>query len=342
MTRIMGDMSAAVVSMMCALGDRLGFFKNLAMQGPATSAELAARTRTNERYVREWLSALSSAGYLEYDPTSKHFTLPPEHAIALAGEGSPMFMGGAYQQLPALLERLDQVEHAFRHGGGVPQDAYSENLWEGMERISAGWFDHLLVQQWIPAIPDIQAKLERGAYVVDVGCGSGLALIRLAQAFPNSRFVGYDGYGPVISHANSNAAAAGVVDRVRFEQRDVVETLPEQYDLITTFDVLHDVVNPHALLQTIRRALKPEGTYLLLEMNCSDKLEENVGPVAAILYSTSVLYCTPTSLANGGEGLGTMGLPESKVREFCAQAGFSSVSRVPTYNPFNILYEVKP
>jgi 2-polyprenyl-3-methyl-5-hydroxy-6-metoxy-1,4-benzoquinol methylase len=341
MGRIMDDMSGTVVSMMCALGDRLGLFKDLAGEGPTTATELATRTGTNERYVREWLSVLSSAGYLEYDPTSKRFTLPPEHAMPLAGEGSPTFMGGAYQQLPALLGQFARIEHAFRKGGGVPQDAYDENLYEGMERISAVWFDHLLVQQWIPTVPHLQARLEHGARVADIGCGSGLALIRLAQAFPNSRFVGYDGYALAITRAHANAAAAGVVDRVRFEQLHVIDALPEQYDLVTTFDMLHDAANPHMLLHAIRRALKPGGIYLLLEANCSDKLEENVGTVAAILYSTSLLYCMPISLANGGEGLGTMGLPETKVQALCKEAGFSSVNRLPVYNPFNVLYEVK-
>lgn len=342
MNMIMGHMSGAVASFMCSLGDRLNLFKVLAAAGPATSAELAERANISERYAREWLSTLASAGYLEYDPLSRRFTLPPEHALVLAAEGAPMFMGGAYQQLPALLGPLDQVARAFRDGGGVSQELYDQNLWAGMERISAGWFDNLLVQQWIAALPDVQARLTSGGRVADIGCGGGRALITLAKAFPNSRFVGYDMFQPAIERATQNAAAAGVADRVRFENRDAIAGLTDQYDLITTFDVVHDLVDPLRVLQAIRQALAPGGTYLLLEMNGSDNLEENAGPIGTILYGTSVMYCTPTSLANGGDGLGTLGLPEPKVRQLCADAGFSSVQRVPVQNPFNILYEVKP
>ena len=342
LNKVMGDMSGAIVSAMCILGDRLNLFKCLAANGPTTSAELAVRAGINERYAREWLSVLASAGYLEYDPATQHFTLPPEHALIIAQEGGPMFMGGGYQQLAGLLEPLDQLTQAFLQGGGVPQEAYGENLWAGMERMSATWFENLLVQQWIPAVPDVQAKLESGACVADIGCGGGRALIKLAQAFPNSRFVGYDTFAGAIARARGNAEIAGLAERVRFEQRDVVDGLPEQYDLIVTFDSVHDFINPYAGLQAIRRALLPGGTYLLLEMNCSDKLEESAGLVGTILYGTSVLYNLPVSLAYGGNGLGTMSFPESKVQELCTEAGFSSVHRLPIENPFNILYQVKP
>jgi SAM-dependent methyltransferase len=340
-TQVMADLSGAVVSLMCVLGDRLDLFKNLAAHGPATSAELADRAGADKRYTHDWLGALASAGYLEYEPESRRFTLPPEHALALAVEGNPMFMGGAYQQIAGLLEALDLLTVAFRNGEGLAQEAYSENVWEGMERISAGWFDHLLVQQWIPMVPEVQAKLEDGAHVADIGCGSGRALIKLAQAFPNSSFVGYDTFEPVLARANATAEAASVTDQVRFEKRDVLEGLPEQYDLITTFDVVHDFVDPVTGLEVIRRSLLPGGTYLLLEINCSDKLEENAGPVGTILYGTSVLYSKPVSLANGGKGQGTLSLPEYKVQELCAKTGFRQVRKL-TDTPFNILYEVKP
>jgi SAM-dependent methyltransferase len=342
MGRLMSDMSGAVVSLMCALGDRLGLFKDLAAQGPATSEELAARTGTHERYVREWLSALASAGYLEYDPESTRFTLPIEHAPALAGEGGMMFMGGEFQQLPALARRVGDVADAFRSGAGVSQDAYDEDLWEGMERISAGWFENLLVQEWIAAVPALRERLAAGARVADVGSGSGRALLKLAEAFPASRFVGYDTFPRAVERATANAAAAGVSDRVRFEERDVHDGLPEGHDLITAFDVIHDAADPLRALTAIRRALAPDGSLLLLEINSSHRLEENAGPIGAILYGTSVMFCTPTSLAEGGPGLGTMGLPEVRVRELCARAGFSQVRRLPVDNPFNVLYHVTP
>jgi 2-polyprenyl-3-methyl-5-hydroxy-6-metoxy-1,4-benzoquinol methylase len=190
-------------------------------------------------------------------------------------------------------------------------------------------------------VPDVQATLVRGCRVADVGCGRGRALIKLAQAFPESRFVGYDVYGPNVDRATANARAAGVSDRVLFRQADVAQGLDGRYDLITTFDVIHDAVDPRGILRSIRRALEPGGAYLCLDINCSDRLEENAGPLGALFQGCSVLYCLTTSLAHGGEGLGTVGLPESKLRELAEQTGFSRVRRVPLENPFNNLYDVR-
>jgi len=244
--------------------------------------------------------------------------------------------------LTGMVGPLNQSLESFRQGGGVPQSAYDSNMWEGMTRFTAGWSANLLVQQWIPAAPDVETKLKRGAQVADIGCGHGRALIKLAQAFPNSRYVGYDVYEPMIAGARAYAEEAGVGDRVSFKPLDASAGLPEQYDVITTFDVVHDSADPIGLLRAIRRALRPDGRYLLLEINCSDKLEENSGPLGALFHGFSILYCMTTSLARGGAGLGTLGVPESKARELCAEAGFSSVRRLPLENPFNILYEVKP
>ncbi|MFQ5933834.1 MAG: methyltransferase [Dehalococcoidia bacterium] len=342
MHQVVGNLSGTVVTTMSVIGDRLGLFKDLNSNGPATSAELAARAGINERYAREWLGAMASAGYLEYEPASRHFTLPPEQAQAFAQEGGPVFVGGMHQMLPAFWGQLERVAQAFRQGGGVSQSAYDQNMWEGLERFTGTWFENLLVQQWIPAVPEVQAKLERGVLVADVGSGNGRALIKLAQAFPNSRYVGYDIYEPATEKAAAKAQAAGVADRLSFKCLDVVEGIPEQYDLITTFDVIHDMANPRGALKAIRQALKPDGSYLLLDINCSDKLEDNAGPLGAMFYGVSILYCMTTSLAGGGEGLGTMGLPPSKVEELCAEAGFGSVRQLPLENPFNILYEIKP
>jgi 2-polyprenyl-3-methyl-5-hydroxy-6-metoxy-1,4-benzoquinol methylase len=340
--KVLGDTSAALTTTLAVLGDRLGLFKDLAAHGPATSSELATRTGINERYAREWLGGMASAGYLEYDPASSQFTLPPEHTPAVAQEGSPVFFGGVYQMMTGMNGVLDQLTTAFRAGGGVPQSAYADDMWDGLERFTNGWFENLLIQQWIPAMPEVQAKLERGAQVADVGCGRGRALIKLAQAFPQARYIGYDIFGPTIERATANARAAGVGDRVRFEQRDVSTGLPEQYDVITTFDVVHDAVDPVGLLRTIRQGLQADGVYVCLDINCSDKLQENQGPLGAMFHGFSVLYCMTTSLAGGGMGLGTLGFHEPKVRELCAEAGFSNVRRVPLENPFNNLYEIKP
>jgi 2-polyprenyl-3-methyl-5-hydroxy-6-metoxy-1,4-benzoquinol methylase len=340
--KVLGDTSGTIVTVMAAIGDQLGLFKDLAAHGPATSVELADRVGINERYAREWLGCMASAGYLEYDPASGRFILPPEHAPALAQEPGPFFFGGVYQMAIEMLRPYDRLVQAFREGGGVPQSAYSESMYDGMSRFTTGWFENHLIQEWIPAMPDVQAKLERGALVADVGCGRGLAMIKVARAFPNARCVGYDVYGPNVEQATAHAQSAGVADRVRFEQRDVSDGLPEQYDVIATFDVVHDAVDPRGLLRSIRQALRPDGIYVNLDINCSDKLEENAGPLGAMFYGISILYCMTTSLANGGEGLGALGQSEPKVRELCAEAGFSTVRRVPLEDPFNSLYEIRP
>jgi 2-polyprenyl-3-methyl-5-hydroxy-6-metoxy-1,4-benzoquinol methylase len=312
----------------------------LAAHGPASSAELAKAASINERYAREWLGGMASAGYVQHDPATRRFTLPPEHVPVLAEEAGPMYFGGAHQMLLGTFGVLDQLTTAFRQGGGVAQPEYSEDWWAGMERFTGGWFENLLLPQWIPAMPRVREALERGVDVADVGCNRGRALIKLARAFPRSRFVGYDVFEPAIRLATERAAEAGLADRIRFEQRDVSKELPEQFDVITTFDVIHDAVDPLGLLRTIRQALRPGGTYVCLDINCSDKLEENAGPLGALFHGFSVLYCMTTSLSRGGAGLGTMGLPESKLKELANEAGFADVRRVPLENPFNNLYEV--
>ncbi len=339
--KVLNDTSAAMVTTLATLGDRLGLFKDLAANGAATSVEFAARTGLNERYAREWLGGMASAGYIAYDPTSGRFTLPPEHVPALAEENGEAFFGGVYQMIPAMAANLDQLVTHFRTGGGLLQSVYHSDMWDGLERFTGGWYEHQLLPKWLPLMPDVQAKLESGASVADIGCGRGRALIKLAQAFPNSRYIGYDNFGPTIELATAKAQAAGVADRVRFQQLDAAKGIPEQFDVITTFEVVHDAVDPLGLLTAIRQALNPGGIYVCLDVNCSDKLEENHGPLGAMFHGFSVLYCMTTSLAHGGAGLGTVGFHERKVRELCAEAGFSSVRRVPIENPFTSLYEVK-
>jgi SAM-dependent methyltransferase len=190
-------------------------------------------------------------------------------------------------------------------------------------------------------MPDVEIKLKQGVDVADVGCGRGRALIKMAQAFPRSRYTGYDAFGPTVDQATERARKAGVADRVRFEQLDAVKGLPQLFDIISTFDVVHDAVDPLGLLKAIRRALKPDGIYVCLDTNCSEKLEGNAGPLGAILHGVSMLYCMTTSLSNGGVGLGTLGFHERKVSELSAEAGFSSVRKLPLDNPFNNLYEIK-
>lgn len=339
--KVLGDTSAWFVTTMAAMGDRLGLFKDLAIHGPATAGELAARADINARYAREWLGCMASAGYLEYDPATERFTLPPEHVPALAQESGPVFFGGIHQMVGVMPSVFERLADAFRNGGGVPQSAYPPQFWEGMSRFTAGWFENLLLQEWIPAMPDVERRLRNGASVADVGCGRGRAVIKLATAFPQSGFVGFDAFAPAVQAASEEARREGAGDRVRFEQRDGSRGLPDQYDVIFTFDVVHDAVDPLALLRAIRDALRPDGIYVCLDINCSHRLEENAGPLGALFHGISLLYCMTTSLANGGAGLGTLGFHEQKARDLAAEAGFSAVRRLPLENPFNTIYEIR-
>jgi len=327
------DVSGMMSTVMAHVGDRLGLFTTLAV-GPATSAELAARADVSERYVREWLGGMAAAGYITYDAVSDTYSLSPEQTRVLAEEGGPFFMGGVYQTTPALMGPLELLLDAFRKGGGVPQSAYSSDLWEGMERSSAVWSNHLLARTIQAEMPHVQTMLDAGARVADIGCGHGSALIALARAFPAAHYVGYDQFAPEVARATENAKVAGVSDRVRFAQADVAHGLPEQYDIITSFDVVHDSAHPLELLKAIHAALRPDGIYVCFEPGTREKLEDRVGHRATFLYGSSLFYCMTTSLSQGGEGLGAQGLPESKVRALCAEAGFSAVRRVTLKDAF--------
>ncbi|WP_328988985.1 methyltransferase domain-containing protein [Kribbella sp. NBC_01245] len=338
--RVVADTAAAAAVVMAALGDRLGLFKSLAGDGSATSAALARRTGLDERYVREWLSGMYAAGYLTYEPAAMTFAIPDAHIPTLAAEPGPAFFGGVHQELLGAIQRYDQILTSFRSGGGVHHDHLHPDVGLGTARFTAAWHEHLLVPEWLPLVPETRALLDHGADVADVGCGAGLACISLARNFPASRFVGYDVSQAAVDAARLNAKEAGVEDRVSFEVLDASQGLPRMFDVITTFDVVHDAVAPRALLRSIRDALREGGRYLCLDINCSAETTENVGPIATLLYGFSLLYCMTTSLAEGGEGLGTLGLPESVLRELAAEAGFSGVRRAEMDNPFNSLYEV--
>ena len=341
MGQALGDAAGLFAGVLAMVGDRLGLFRALAEGGPATAEELAERAGVHERYALEWLRGLYSATYLELDDDGR-FVLPPEHAQVLAAEDGPFFLGGAYEAMYGYLQPIDRLIGAFRSGGGVPQAAYPHEAYQGMARFSSPMYAHLLVQDWVPRVAGLREKLERGARWADVGCGGGRALIRLAEAFPRSTFVGYDQFGRQLDMARESAAAAGVGDRVRFEVLDGAQGLPERYDVISTFDVVHDSIDPEGLVRAIRGALTDDGVYFVMEINSADDPAENVGPLATIKYGCSLLYCMPTSLAHDGHGLGTCGLPEGRMRELCARAGFGAVERLAIDDPFSAVYAARP
>lgn len=342
LSRVTADVAGAMASVMCALGGRLGLWRELAAGGPATSDELAVRSGLDERYVREWLLCMASAGYLEVDRTTRQFNLPSGLAMVLAVEGSPFNLAAGFELIAPLVAATPVVAEAFQRSSGVSQREYDQALYAAMEAMSATWLDAMLVSQWVPAVAGLAQRLGEGARVADVGCGGGHALVLLAQAFPQSRFVGYDMFADNLSRARAAAAAAGVSEIVRFEQQDAAVGLRGPFDLVTAFDVLHDAPDVVGLLRSIRRSLSLDGVLLVLEGRSSADPFDNKGPAATILYATSVLYCIPTSLSGGGDGLGTLGLPAERIRDLCGESGFRALRTVPTMGPFNALYELRP
>ncbi len=332
----MMDIKGGFMMLMTHIGDRLGLFETLA-QRPMTSEGLAAALKLQERYVHEWLSAMVCGGYLEYDPEAATFRLPPEHAPVLSDPHSPVFFGGMYQQMLGLWDVVPELKEKFRSGGGMDLDAYGHDWWEGMERVTAAWFENFLVQEWIPQA-GLQSRLENGAHVADIGCGKGHALIRLAQAFPALTAVGYDLSETNLEGARRLAEEAGVDDRVDFRKRDVHTGLPKVYDVILTCDAAHDLQDPQRAFEVIHDALRDGGSYLIVEYRVGDRLEDNLGPIGAVFFSLSVSYCMTTSLAMHGQGLGTCGLPEARIRAMAERAGFADVAVLPFEHPFNKVY----
>jgi SAM-dependent methyltransferase len=334
------DTAGYVNTVLASIGDRLGLFKALASSGPVSSDELARRAGVSERYTREWLSAMAAGGYVAYTQADERFSLPPAHAPALAEEAGPTFFGGVHQLFVGMSSPLPQIIDGFRTGKGVPRDAYSEDIWIGATRQSDGWYRNQLEQEWLPALPDVRAKLEAGARVADIGCGRGRLLLTLAKSYSASHFVGYDSWKPQTDAATRAAREEGLDDRVRFESRDASKGLSEEFDIVFAVDSLHDAADPAGIVRVVRDALRPGGRFVVLEMKTSARLEENIGPLGVLFYGASVLHCMSLSLGQGGVGLGTAGVTEGKLEELAFAAGFTNIRSVPIQNLFNTLYEL--
>jgi SAM-dependent methyltransferase len=336
------DVAGAHTVFMGAIGDRLGLFRDLAENGPATSDELAARTHLAERYVREWALGMTAAGYLERDPLTGTFSMPAHHVPVLVEEAGLAFAGNAFFDYSTIFgEGFAALLGAFRTGEGLSQDAFPEAQ-ESIDRFTAPWFVHSLVPRWLPLLPDVEAALRAGGTLCDVGCGQGHALVRLAEAFPEASFVGYDVFAPAVEAARRRAADAGVADRVRFEVADATQGVPGRFDVVTVFDVLHDSRDPRAILRSIHDALAPGGTFIAVDIAVPDDVAENVGPGATLVYGLSLKYCLPVSLHDGGAGLGTAGLPQALLTELATAAGFTGVRRMDIDDPLNTLYVLTP
>jgi len=340
MGRFVGDLGAVMHAATVVVGDQLGLYKKLA-EKPATAEDLARRTETDPRYLREWLSAQAASGYVQYDAAHDSFSLSEEQAFALAIEGSPAFIPGAFQIAVAQFKAIPKMIQAFRTGLGLGWHEHDTALFHGTERFFRPGYAVNLVAGWIPALDGMEARLEAGAKVADVGCGHGASTIIMAQAFPKSTFVGFDYHEPSIAHARESARKAGVADRVSFEVASAKSYPGTDYDLVTVFDCLHDMGDPVGASAHVRKSLAKDGSWMIVEPFANDKLEDNLNPVGRIFYSASTFICTPASRSQEvGRCLGAQA-GEKRLQGVVTEGGFSKFRRAAE-TPFNLVFEAKP
>jgi len=338
--RMFGDVGAAMGAALVLLGDKFGFYKTLAAGGPLTPAELASKTGTVERYVREWASAQAAAGYINYDAAAGRFSISPEQALVLADENGPAFFPAMYEIAAAAVRDEPKVANAFRNGGGVGWHEHDPCLFRGTERFFRPGYAMHLVSEWIPALDGVKQKLERGARVADVGCGHGASVILMAKAFPKSKFFGFDYHQPSIDRAREAAREAGVADRATFE-RATAKDYPGTFDLVAFFDCLHDMGDPVGAAAHVKSSLAKDGTWMVVEPFSNDRLEDNLNPIGRVFYAASTMICVPGSLSQEvGLGLGTQA-GETRLTEVLKAGGFSRVRRA-TATPFNLVLEARP
>jgi 2-polyprenyl-3-methyl-5-hydroxy-6-metoxy-1,4-benzoquinol methylase len=341
MERFVGELGACATAPMVLIGDKLGLYKAMADSEPVTPAELAERTGTNERYIREWLCQQAASEYLEYDPSDATFRLAPEQALALAVDDSPAFIPGAFQLLSAMIKDEPAITERFRSGDGFGWHEHHHDLFEGTERFFRPGYNAHLVAEWLPALEGVEDRLRAGIRVADIGCGHGVSTILMAQAYPESTFVGSDYHEGSIEAAQRAAERAHVSDRVTFEIAGAKEFGGGPFDLVCVFDALHDMGDPVGAAQHVRAQLADDGTWLVVEPMAFDSVEENLNPVGRVFYAGSTMLCTPASLSQEvGLALGAQA-GQQRLTEVLNEGGFAHVRRA-AQTPFNLVLEVRP
>jgi len=338
MERAVGDMGAAMHAALIVIGDKLGLYKAMAGAGWMTSGELAEKTRTAERYVREWLNANAASGYVQYDAATKRYELPVEQAFALTSLDLP----GAFHVISACFKDEPKITQAFRTGEGVGWHEHDANLFFGTERFFRPNYENNLLSAWLPALDGVVEKLKGGGAVADVGCGHGASTLLMARAFPKTKVYGFDYHSGSIEHARHLAGRDGLQDQITFEVASS-KSYPANggYDLVTFFDCLHDMGDPKGAAQHVLSTLKPDGTWMIVEPYANDRAEENHNPVGRIFYSASTMICTPASLAQEvGAALGAQA-GEERIRQVVTAAGFKRFRRA-AQTPFNLVFESRP
>ncbi len=339
--RAVDEVGATLNAALVVMGDKLGLYRALAGTGGLSTAELATRTGTSERYVREWCNAQAAGGFLNYDPDSGRYSLAPEQTVALTDQSSPAYVPGLFQiAIGSVLDSPKIVERA-RSGEGLGWHEHVHDVHEGCERFFRPGYNAHLIAEWLPALDGVVEKLERGGLVADAGCGHGASTILMAQAFPNATFTGSDYHDGSIETARKRAQEAGVADRVHFQVAPAAAYGGDSYDLVTMFDCLHDMGDPVGAARHVHSTLKPEGTWMIVEPNAGDRVEDNLNPVGRAFYAFSTLLCTPASLSQEvGLALGAQA-GEARIRDVVLAGGFTRFRRAAE-TPFNLVFEARP
>ena len=338
--QFVNDLGASVHAGMVVIGEKLGLYKALAAR-PMGSSELALKTQTDERYLREWLASQAAGGYITYDEKTGKFSLSTEQAFTLANEESPAYLPGAFELALGSLAAVPRITESFRSGKGMGWHEHQEGVFHGCEKFFRPGYAANLVSTWIPALQDVKAKLEAGARVADVGCGKGASTLLLAKAFPKARFFGFDYHDKSIEAAREYARRDGIADRVTFEVAKAKEFPGRDYDFVAVFDCLHDMGDPIGAATHVRKSLAKDGTWMIVEPFANDQLKDNLNPVGRVFYSFSTLLCTPCSRSQEvGMCLGAQA-GETRIRDVVTAAGFSRFRRA-TETAFNIVYEARP
>ncbi len=336
-----GDMGAALHAALILIGDKLGLYRAMADGQPVTPAQLASSTATSERYVREWLNANAAGKYVEYHAESGTYSLSPEQAFILALDNTPVHLPGFYHMIASAMKDEEKLTEVFRTGKGFGWHEHEKGLFEGCERFFRPGYLANLTTYWIPALDGVEGKLKAGAKVADVGCGHGASTILMAQAYPQSRFFGFDYHGASIEQARAKAAVAGVSDRVTFEVAPAKSFPGKGYDLVAFFDCLHDMGDPVGAAKHVRQSLAQDGTWMVVEPFANDDVSGNLNPVGRIYYSASTLFCVPASLSQEvALGLGAQA-GEARLRGVIRSGGFTRFRRA-TETPFNLVFEARP
>ena len=339
--QVIKDIGATFHAPLVLIGEKLGLFKAMAGAGLITAKELAERTGTFERYVGEWLPAMAAGGYVEYDKESGTYFLTPEQAFAFADETSAGYMAGAFQAATAAIRSEAKIADAFRTGKGVGWHEHDPELYIGAERFYKPNYVAHLVSSWLPALDGVEQKLKDGARVADVGCGYGVSTILMAQAFPNSRFFGFDYHELSIQWARKRAEEGGVSDRVCFETVSAKDMPGDTYDLITMFDCLHDMGDPVGVARHMRKAITHDGTWMIVEPFAEDRVEDNFNPVGRLFYCASVLLCTAGAIEQEGHMVLGGQAGEKRIREIVTAGGFTRFRRA-AQTPINLIFEACP